>query len=325
MKYLLALVATLVLITCNELTNPEDYEVYYGEEIPNTRILWSPRIAFSPLYANPKVSPDGNYIIYSNKIESGGSISSFYITNLSEIYPQRFSMERIGGPSWSPDSKSIIYQMDWDLYKKNIYTNEIQRITKTEQGNYYRFGMFSSDGESILYIYYNENDGIHGLGIIENDNVNTKLFEGRFGNCNWFSNGVEILYLQSFSSHKGTEFRKLNITDGESSRLWALENYSIKNVTLSPDDKYVLFTGMNENGKSGIWLMSIAYGKPMLLLDEDRINFKIGRPSWYPNSKDFIYERYRITSYENTTDVNYTIGNHSFYKMNILSALSYVY
>jgi len=176
MKYLLALVATLVLITCNELTNPEDYEVYYGEEIPNTRILWSPRIAFSPLYANPKVSPDGNYIIYSNKIESGGSISSFYITNLSEIYPQRFSMERIGGPSWSPDSKSIIYQMDWDLYKKNIYTNEIQRITKTEQGNYYRFGMFSSDGESILYIYYNENDGIHGLGIIENDNVNTKLF-----------------------------------------------------------------------------------------------------------------------------------------------------
>lgn len=325
MKILIVLFVAVLLISCTEPTAPEvekekrEPVYYWGEEIPGTRTFWPLQMGSSGAF--PRVSPNGKYVVYNKNAKNLETPPGLYIMEISDTTSEKLFIERGGAPNWSPDSKWIVFHLG-HLYAKNIYNGDM--IQLTEQGNNYD-AVYSPDGKFILFNKYLHNTSEeNGQWIMDHNGSNKrKIGKGVFDH-NWFSNGKDIFNTESYSSQGGYEFRKFNISDSTSYRLCLLEKFTISHAVLSPDNKYVSFSGLYNGGeKRGIWLMRLGSRSPILILEPIKGTLDFGEPSWYPDSKHIIYEHLNQTKYEESLWGSYWEGYFSFYKMNIDSALAF--
>lgn len=320
------IILIISVISCTESDSPlpvqpppeeKEHVYYHGEQIPGTETFLPFGNGIWGVRGEPKVSPDGRFFVYRKTLATNDTTYShglyLFDINLGESKP--LIIERSArNPDWSSDRKLIVLNIGNQIYKMNLENENLIQLTNIGL-NY--FPAWSPDGRYIAYFKtLGDTEGDKGLWIMNNDGSNKK-WKGYGSEPSWNHTGNKIITSWRMSP-SGTEFREFNLKLDTTTVLYSFSNQPMDWPQYSPNDELVLF-----KGERAFWLLNVDSGNLKKILEGKMEKLWLGNPSWYPDGKHIIYDRYDITRYEETIYEPITEGYHSFYKMNIDSALHY--
>jgi Tol biopolymer transport system component len=225
----------------------------------------------------PAVSPDGTRIAFSAGyyIEGGSNpraeVAIYIFDLLSGTFRQVTPKGCYENPKWSPDGKWLVFQSgpfveispgqwwvkQWDIYKVNLETGEIKRLT--EDGG--EDPDWSPDGTKIAYkgkdgIYIMNSDGSNKTKLIGNQHLEGELkvignktitVSGMiYGLCQpcWFPDGKRIAFVAWFDQTDiflvncdGSNLTLISWHEDEFIRAHAKDEWP----RVSPDGKEIVF------------------------------------------------------------------------------------
>ena len=189
-------------------------------------------------------SPDGEKIVFQ-------ALGHLYITDADGDNPKRLTRQDEHfelWPSWSPDSKSIVYTT-WDDQELGTVRVVSARGGRgkviSDMAGHYLLPRFSPDGETVVYNKFSggyllspRNSAHTGIYLVDSDGDNNRLVSDNGIAAQFSADGKRLYFAQGGGD--GQELKSMRL-DGEDQRT----HYTGKNITefsVSPDEKWVAFT-----------------------------------------------------------------------------------
>jgi Tol biopolymer transport system component len=246
----------------------------------------------------PAVSPDGGYIAYTKEGED--EIWLFEMATEESEYLTNGSL-----PDWSPDGKEIVFVKDRDIYKMDIETAEIQRLTTW--GSCF-FPDWSANGEFLAFDCTIGSMDSNGIWIMDLSNDNTNhLGLGREPDWHPLNNRlsyvggvINVLFGEIFAVDTSGE-NVIRLTDNQ------VDDYC---PVWSPDGSKIAYVSAThiENETPdyfvyNIWIMDTdGVNKTQLTSVSGRYNGAYD-PAWTSNGTRIVYARGESFERENVIEV----------------------
>lgn len=231
----------------------------------------------------PAVSPDGEYIAYTNEGEY--AIWLFDTTTTEVEYLTDGHL-----PDWSPDGEWIVYVKDRDIHKINVGTTEIRQLTTW--GSCF-FPDWSPSGNRIAFdTDYCDPSGAKVIWLMDTNGTNLKDVSvhgtGEWRQPEWSPSSGELVHIR----YVGVTFPEIFVMDSlglnserltdnlvhDDSPVWSPSGLSIA---------YVVQTqGENERVSHNVWIMDTNGANNTQLTTEGGCD-----PAWGPNSTHIVYAK----------------------------------
>jgi Tol biopolymer transport system component len=166
------------------------------------KILWQ-NVQYQA-YANPVISPDKNWLLYSQDTSDQSELRKAYLKNLTTGETTNIlSAPNIKSGFWSPDSKWIAISTmslstECSLWLINLETKE-KRLLVTERAYDISFRGWSSDSRKIIFEFSLVQKGPHPTKVID---IYSKVID-------IYSNEI-----QEFPFHYDYFYNNLSLPDG---------------------------------------------------------------------------------------------------------------
>ncbi len=239
----------------------------------------------------PAWSPNGEQIVFVspctenvNKYEQGKLFTLTLSTN--EIKPVGVPGAGNFDPNWSPDGASIVFTSNatsyLQIYKVDIATNNITRLTQTSASVPSSQPAWSPDGKSILYTV--RRLGLEQIWRMGSDGRNPAQYIRSGGNvwdsmAAWSSDGTFIYFAQA--SRGGlTDHWLMKWQAGSSTAPEDFEDINLPamDVSVSPDGLWLAFESSDGNNQD-IYLYNLIEKRLVRLTEAEGIDFD---PAWRP-------------------------------------------
>ncbi|HON44839.1 MAG TPA: S41 family peptidase, partial [Planctomycetota bacterium] len=212
--------------------------------------------------------------IYIDSDEKNNHIETKIITSGSEM------------AHWSPDSKTIAFTLDDDIYTMPIHGGQATRITKSMHTN--EWPRYSPDGTHLAYV--SNKNGVESIYILnlatqeETPLHKTEEKEPSFYHS-WSPDGKSILYTSERTGNRDIWLK--NIATGDDRQITNSPE-SEDDAVFSPDGKWIAF----DSGKSGtqeIWIIpaEAPYSQAKQVTTQGGFSQV---PSWSKDSRWLFYE-----------------------------------
>lgn len=294
----------------------DDNNLNEGVPIPNTD-FFMPLGLYDIRVHGARISPDGKWMLwdqtYSDSIPQG-----FYIMNL-ETYESHILFESpfAGSFEWSADGQWIVFWNDQYIYTMKANGDSVKLLTHGYSPDW------SPDGEWIVFDRSLESqEGPAGMFIMKRDGSQLQWF-GHGGIPQWNKNTNEIVFIRGDINNSKIfwfyfhDYAKGIVTDSIAiiSPGWSFS------YELSSNGKKIIYSDIY-----GIWLLDRKTRKSEKIVQNDlngeniqkgneHLKLYVEAPSWYPDSKHFVYAHFNITRVEHS-DYDGTLieGRMAFYK-----------
>ncbi len=204
-------------------------------------------------------------------------------------------VDTLGAPS--PDGRYLSY-VDWetgDLALRELSSEEKRRLTNkgtwSDSAENALFSIFSPDGNWIAYSWWNGSSG-YDLRVIGFEGAGQRVLyqierPGFILPADWSSDGKEILVVlwrEDGTSHIGF----ISVEDGSLRILKTLGLRSPRKVSLSPDDRYIVydFPGRREEPDRDIHLFSTETEREITLVQDPSNDLY---PIWTPDGRRVVF------------------------------------
>ncbi|TAL17089.1 hypothetical protein EPN96_06840 [bacterium] len=134
-------------------------------------------------YDGPALSPDGSFLAFSRKLPGEKDRLALMNMETGKTYLLTPPDSRAGFPSFSPDSKKLLFSWDktgvFDLYEMTVHEDNFRRLTRLVGGAFE--GGWSPDGANIVFSSYSSKG--FDLALLKysdalNENAGKVLLEG---------------------------------------------------------------------------------------------------------------------------------------------------
>lgn len=299
----------LFFINCKKIFDPIYFE---SQQISGTEVYFP--LGYysggSPA-ANPKISPNGHFIIYREFNPDPTYPWGLYLFNSNTSEKNLlFEGTTVYNPAWSPDGNWIVFNIDAQIYKIKLDGDSLIQLT-TQGRNFHP--SWSHNGKWITYDRsLTDSSGPQGIWIMK-PNGSEKKWLGYGRHPTWYKSDDKILAAVNESQY--WQLIEYNINDSHSTRL-PFKNADIRDIHFSTQrDQITLWT------PEGIWIMSAGANKPNKILSNTLFSSKsrsknklfVFAPSWHPDGKHIVYEHYLATQVERGLNGIISEGYFSIY------------
>jgi TolB protein len=217
-----------------------------------------------PSEGNARLSPDGNWIVYQDRINDNSEVCLIRSDGIGEVMNLTNNPARDGGPSWSPDGSKILFVSNRDgnydltqLYMMNGDGSNQHRIYYSNAISAY--ATWSPDGKHIAFANDKEDDRTGNFEIFTIEPETTEpekrlTFRRQYDISPAYSpDGSRI----AFASHSDGNW-EIYVMNADGSRQIRLTRDLADDgdPTWSPDGKRIIFTSRRD-GRSAIYEMTV--------------------------------------------------------------------
>jgi len=265
------------------------------------------------------MSPDGQYMV-NRKMDPG-----FYITNgqvfVLEIYSaghliNEITVEMEGGVdtylselTWSPDNKNIAFFYQNDVYLVQPENSNITKLSNHNKQEFYCSHMQWSPSSQKITFHCGSNidPELHGIYILTASTKQMNFIPVAYDSYSLaWTPDEEHLFFVGFCSIVGNESSydkdTVYVVDSDGRNLveyWGVRSNA--DLILSPDGKYIAFSGLDPYDHNGDEIFLIDNNNLSLLADNqsDTSKYKLilitdnrsndSHPSWSPDSKYIVF------------------------------------
>jgi Tol biopolymer transport system component len=242
-------------------------------------IIRLPDHYFHTFATEPDWSPDGNLIAYQYGARGGIWLLDLKADSIRFVTEGRH-------PAWSPDGTYLVYVLQGDIYKINIETHEITRLTDWG-GSFYP--SWSPDGEKIAFdTNHNDPNGANVIWVMNADGTNKQDISqhgvGEWRQPSWSPDGEWIIHIRYVGDTFSSELFKMRPDGTEGTRL-TVNDRSDKRPAWSPDRQQIAWNSIFEGDdpRSGIWMMQPDGTNQRLFIARSY------NPSWSPDGMQLIF------------------------------------
>src|SRR4030042_1113880 len=218
-------------------------------------------------------------------------------------------LEVTGGPS--PDG-SLISCVAWntgDLALYEVASGTKRRVTAKGSGegsgDWAEESIFSPNGKSIAYNWYNLKDGRYDLRTINIDGTGQKiLYGGKDVNyawpCGWTPDGKHILTIV-INNEKLSRIALISASDGPARTITEFKSGAPGKLSLSSDGQWIAFDYPNEvpwrtsSEKSDIYLLAVDGSREVPVVAHPADDSLLG---WTPDGKSILFSSDRSGSWD---------------------------
>lgn len=283
-------------------------------------------IVISPEGYNPVWSPDGNWVAYFRRSESGVSIwrsrasggDAQQIADGAIIPPGYLATPyvKIGMNHilWSPDSTRVVYTANIDG-RPNIWiasadgSQTSALSTNLEAGSAACCAVWTSDGRSL--VFFSEiakapsgGEGKYALTRISVENSEQKvLFESptRFRLLGLYDGGKYALIAERADPKENAAvaaevvISSVSFESGAKQKVGSLRNVYFHNMQISRDARSIAFVARNDNLTS-LSIVPVSGGAPRELIAENDPKVLYSSVSWSPDGRTIVFGKQTRTN-----------------------------
>ncbi|HEX7297295.1 MAG TPA: hypothetical protein VF251_16205, partial [Pyrinomonadaceae bacterium] len=232
----------------------------------------------------PVPSPDNKMVMYRKRLDE----TKVYLSNAdgsNEV------LLRFTGGTWSPDSKTILYQSKvaqdhYDIFVYSVETGQSRNVTNHKSFN--ADPSFSPDGKQIVFVSTRDATGeVYSINV-DGTNLKRLTFDAGSESHPAFSpDGTQIL----FNSNRENENVDVYVMNVDGSNPRKVTNWDKTNETAGPgcwslDGTKIVFWS-DRNGKDDLYVVSAETVRPTLVLSDPKHNLR--NPSYSPDGKKVLY------------------------------------
>lgn len=234
----------------------------------------------------PRWSPDGRYILYTDRAQDPKGDIRLLDTVTGEGRPVSQEDASEDFPSFSPDGRTIVYSSDrggtWDLWLMDADGSNKRQLTFNPTVEI--FPAWSPDGRRIAYV--SNEAGNNDIYVMDADGSNVKKLTSNPAHQNdpaWSPDGRRIAYE---SNEAGNWDIYVMDTDGGNVIQLTSEPENQGGPTWSPDGRWIAYES-NLGGDFNVWAMrSDGSGKTRLINNTADEYF----PAWSPLGDKIAYQ-----------------------------------
>jgi len=205
-------------------------------------------------------------------------------------------VDNLGAPSPDGNYLSFVNWMTGDLAMRDLSTGENQNLTDkgswAESSEFAEFSIFSPDGKSIVYAWYDDERLIYDLRVIDIDGSNERiifnddkaLYVRPF---DWSPDREHILSVISWLD-RTNQIALISIEEKTVSVLKSLDWRSPEGMSFSPDGRYIAydFPPFEDQRDRNIYLIDMEKQRETVLLDHQSENIVYG---WSPDGSSLLF------------------------------------
>jgi len=246
----------------------------------------------------PEWSPDGEQLVFTSPCPTRSEFdddlykdSSLYLinTNGTGLKPLTSVPGSDFEPAWSPDGKRIAFTSLRDghkeIYVLTVATGAIVRLT-TASGDIQESSQpsWSPFGNRITYTVKRFNAyQVWAMSDTGQDNIQLARSGQRLSDYSpiWTPDGETVLFNQRYLVPSRPWLMSIRYEDSATQDPTRLElPRPIEDVEFSPDGRWIIFEGMDNEGNRDIYYMTVSGGNRTRLTNDPKTDFD---PAWRPN------------------------------------------
>src|SRR5690554_946621 len=224
-------------------------------------------------HLEPVISPDGNFVAYSQMASNGSS--KIHVIDKEGSQETVFDAGKHSvRPSWSPDGTKIVFSSGDYAGSVDLYVYDLQAASSTMISNTHssvnQYPSWSSNNK-IIYVTYDDNNSLYKLKSINpNGSSNVTLLQSfnPFYDMKWSPNGNEFAYTALDSNSN----MRIHISKANGSNVQLMKSWGIgeRYPSWSPDGDRIIYS-VDESGQHSLYFfdLSVQDGASVLLTGDN--------------------------------------------------------
>ncbi|MFI3315516.1 MAG: PDZ domain-containing protein, partial [Rikenellaceae bacterium] len=263
-------------------------------------------IKFPSHHGDIIVFENGGYI-YKYDVKSGKSAKIEITLKSDNVYARgdiKDGADYITNLSASPNGERIAVTTRGEVFDVPVKRGVVKNVSRTPGANE-RLASFSPDSVNIAYVSdITGETEIYLYDVVSGESVQvTKKNDSYITSIKWSPNGEKIVY-----TDRKNRLKILDIASKKSTLVWENSLGGASSVSFSPDNKWLTYSRVYDNGFSIVYIYNLAEKKEYAITDR-----------WYSSSSPVFSQDGKYIVFSSSRDFNPTYGqtewNHTYSNM----------